>query len=219
MRKALNENPVIQIAALGVLAVVVLFLLVTRVMHKSGSAASSPVSTTTAATAPPTAGSTAPTVPGSTAATTPPSATAATPGATSVPPATAATPAGKLVAGSGLPKPVAAAYADGKAIVLFVFTHRGIDDAAMGSSVERLRARSDLAVFITRASRIARYARITEGVDVNRVPALIVVRPRKLNHGVPTASVSYGFRGPDTVDQVVRDALYNGPTNLPYYPQ
>ena len=148
-----------------------------------------------------------------------PSATAATPGATSVPPATAATPAGKLVAGSGLPKPVAAAYADGKAIVLFVFTHRGIDDAAMGSSVERLRARSDLAVFITRASRIARYARITEGVDVNRVPALIVVRPRKLNHGVPTASVSYGFRGPDTVDQVVRDALYNGPTNLPYYPQ
>jgi hypothetical protein len=56
-------------------------------------------------------------------------------------------------------------------------------------------------------------------VNVNRVPALVVVRPKKLTHGPPVASVSYGFRGPDSVRQAVRDALYKGPTNLPYYPK
>jgi hypothetical protein len=125
----------------------------------------------------------------------------------------------KLVAGPGLPRPLARAYTDDKAIVLLVFSDRGIDDAAVRASVDRLRGRSDLAVFVTRAGHIARYARITEGVDVNRVPALIVIRPRHLTHGAPTASVSYGFRGVDSVDQAVRDGLYKGPTNLPYYPR
>ena len=55
------------------------------------------------------------------------------------------------------------AYADDKTVVLFVFRHRGLDDAAVRSSVERLRGRSDLAVFVTHAANIARYARITEG--------------------------------------------------------
>jgi hypothetical protein len=45
-----------------------------------------------------------------------------------------------------------------------------------------------------------------------------VVRPRDLSGGVPQASVSYGFRGPDSVEQAVRDALYDGKSNLPYYP-
>jgi hypothetical protein len=118
-----------------------------------------------------------------------------------------------------LPKPVAAAYAHDKAIVLFVFRDHGIDDDAVRSSVEQLRSRGDVAVFTTRAAGIARYSRITKGVDVNRVPALIVVRPRQLTDGPPTATVSYGFRGPDSVDQAVRNALYKGPTNLPYHPR
>jgi hypothetical protein len=100
-----------------------------------------------------------------------------------------------------------------------VFRHRGLDDSAVRSSVERLRGRSDVAVFVTHAANIARYARITKGMDVNRVPALIVLRPRHLTHGTPTASVSYGFRGPDSVDQAVRNALYKGPNDLPYYPR
>jgi hypothetical protein len=221
VRRALNDNPVVQIAVLGVLAVVVAFLLLTR-MHKSGGSAPTPGSTSATATSS-SAGSTS-AAPGSTSATAPtttaPSSTAPATSAGAVPPAasTGEVPTGKLVAGPGLPGPVAAAYADNKAIVLFVFRHRGIDDAEVRSSVERLRGRGDLAVFITEASRIARFSRITEGVNVNRVPALVVVSPRKLTHGTPSASVSYGFRGPDTVDQAVRDALYNGPTNLPYYP-
>jgi hypothetical protein len=118
-----------------------------------------------------------------------------------------------------LPKPVARAYADGKAIVLFVFRNHGIDDAAVRASVAQLRGRPDLAVFVTHAAGISRYARITEGVNVNQVPALVVVRPRQLAHGTPTATVSYGFRGPDSVEQAVRDGLYRGPSNLPYYPR
>jgi hypothetical protein len=213
VRKALNENPLAQMAVLGLLAVIVGFLLLTQMGHKSESSATSATisgapNSTSASTASSSAAATTPPATGSTAA--PP---------TTVPPAGATTGAvGEFVAGPGLPAPVVKAYADDKAVVLFVFRHRGVDDAAVRASVERLRGRNDLAVFVTHAAHIARYARITEGVDVNRVPALIVLRPRHLAQGAPTASVSYGFRGPDSVDQAIRNALYKGPSNLPYYP-
>ena len=197
MRRALNDNPVAQIAVLGVLAVIVAFLLMSRGSHSGGTG-----STATATPAAPAPADT-------TGASTSSSPAVGTTGA----------PAGGFVAGPGLPAPVVKAYADDKAVVLFVFRHRGLDDSAVRSSVERLRGRNDVAVFVTHAANIARYARITEGVDVNRVPALIVLRPRHLAHGTPTASVSYGFRGPDSVDQAVRNALYKGPNDLPYYPR
>ncbi len=219
MRKALNDNPVVQIAVLGVLAVVVAFFLMTRVMNKSSDSSTATTPTTpteTPSATAPTDGSVASTAPATPSTTAPVDPGSASAGAA---PAAASTVPSKLVAGPGLPSPVADAYADGKAIVLFVFRNHGIDDAAVRASVEQLRGRSDLAVFVTHAGGIARYARITEGVDVNRVPALIVVRPRRLAHGAPTATVSYGFRGPDSVQQAVRDALYEGPRNLPYYPK
>ncbi len=215
MRKALNDNPIAQIAVLGVLAVIVAFLFMTRASQNGGSSSSS----TDAATASATPATSAP-VEGATASDVAPAAPASPSADATVPPAGSATaaPAGDFVAGPGLPAPVVKAYADDKAVVLFVFRHRGVDDAAVRPSVERLRDRSDLAVFVTHAAHIARYARIAAGVDVSRVPALIVVRPRHLTHGIPTASVSYGFQGPDSVAQAIRDALYKGPSNLPYYP-
>jgi hypothetical protein len=220
VRKALNENPVVQIAVLAALAIVVAFFLLTRVMGKSDESTSATTTPTTATGAPaaPAPTGTA-TTPGAASGAAP--STAAPPSTAPVAPAAGASGAvsAKFVAGPGLPKPVVSAYDDGKAIVLLVIRHRGIDDTAVRASVERLRGRSDLAVFVTRAGHIARYARITEGVDVNRVPALIVVRPRRLNNGVPKATVSYGFRSADSVQQAVRDALYKGPTNLPYYPR
>jgi len=223
VRKVLNDNPVAQMAVLGLLAVIVAFLLLTRVAHKSGGSDSSATSATTsgAPVAPaPTDSTGASTASSSAAGTTPPATGSTAVPPTTVPPTGSATGAGvaEFVVGPGLPAPVVKAYADDKAVVLFVFRGRGIDDAAVRASVERLRGRSDLAVFVTHAAHIARYARITEGVDVNRVPALIVLRPRHLTHGTPTASVSYGFRGPDSVDQAIRNALYKGPSNLPYYP-
>jgi hypothetical protein len=224
MRKALNDNPVAQIAVLGVLAVVVAFLFMTRVM-KSDESSTATTPTTSSATAAPTA--TTPTPPPEASAEVAPTGAApssSVPAAPAVPEAGAsatgqASVPSKLVAGPGLPRPVAAAWEDGKAVVLFVFRNHGIDDHAVRASVERLRGRSDLAVFVTHAGQIARYARITEGVNVDRVPALVVVRPRRLTRGAPTATVSYGFRGDDSVEQAVRDALYDGPRNLPYHPR
>jgi hypothetical protein len=226
VRKALNDNPVAQLAVLGVLAVIVAFLLITRVAHKSsesGSTATTPTAGVPATPAP-TDSSGASTAPSAaTGTTSPTTGSAAVPSATApsaaASPAATTAPVGEFVAGPGLPAPVVKAYADDKTVVLFVFRHRGADDSAVRASVERLGGRGDLAVFVTRASHIARYARITEGVDVNRVPALIVLRPRHLAHGTPTASVSYGFQGPDSVDQAIRNALYKGPSNLPYYPK
>ena len=208
MRKALNENPVMQIAVLGVLAVVVGFMLMTRMSHKTPPPEEPATATTASSTPAPAAG---------TASTTPAPATGTAP-ATGVPPATTA-PSGEFAAGPGLPGAVVKAYNANKAVVLFVFRHRGIDDAAVRQSVERLRSRADLEVFITHAAHIARYSRITQGVDVDRVPALIVVSPRNTSQGTPTASISYGFRGADSVNQAIRDALYKGPRDLPYYPK
>jgi hypothetical protein len=228
VRKALNDNPVAQLAIVGVLAVVVAFLLLTRVMNQdpdSGSATAPAGSASGApsdAAAPPSGTTTTPAAPGAEATAAAPSPSVPVSPGVGTEGASGAAPGAVprlLVAGPGLPKEVAIAYAENKAIVLFVFRNRGLDDAAVRASVERLRRRPDLAVFVTRAGGIARYARITEGVDVDRVPALIVVRPRRLADGVPTATVSYGFRGAGSVQQAVRDALYEGPTNLPYYPR
>jgi hypothetical protein len=232
VRSAVNDNPVVQIAVLGVLAVIVAFLLMTRVLHKSSTTAP-PTTTPATSAAPAVAGSTAPTTPSPTAGatatpspaagTTAPSPTAdgtvppaTTPGAAPVAPAA---PIARFVSGRGLPAPVVAAYKDDKTVVLLVVKFRGIDDDALRATVDRLRGRPDLAVFVTYAAHISRYARITAGVDVNRVPALVVLRPRHLTHATPTALVSYGFRGPASVDQAIRDAGYKGPTNLPYYPK
>jgi hypothetical protein len=211
VRKAINDNPMVQIALIGGLAVIVAFFVMTRVMgHKSASSTTPTTPTTTA----PVAGTV------TTPSTTAPSGTPPSTGTATSPVApTTAMPSGKLVAGPGLPKTVASAYGQDKAVVLLITRRRGIDDNAVKTSVERLRANRNLAVFVANAGKISRFSRITQGVDVNRVPALVVVRPKHLTNGPPTATVSYGFRDADSVQQAVRDTLYKGPTNLPYYPK
>ena len=75
-----------------------------------------------------------------------------------------------------------------------------------------------VSVFTAPAKNVARYSRITQGVGVNRVPALVVVRPRHVSGGVPQAQVSYGFRDSQSVVQAVKDALYEGRDDVPYHP-
>ena len=74
-----------------------------------------------------------------------------------------------------------------------------------------------VADFVVPAERIARYATIAQGVDLNRVPALVVFRPKHLAHGVPAASVDYGYQSPESVEQAIIDAGYKGRT-VPYHP-
>lgn len=226
MRKALNENPVVQICVIGVLIVLAGVFFVTRMGGSSGSSdqssGSGPTPTTAAAVPGTSTSPTGSAVTGDSGA-----GAAGASGATSVSPsasaATASAPAGTvspqaLVPGPGLPKNVISSWARGNAIVLLIVRGAGVDDRLVRGSVETLNGERGISVFVARASQIARYSRITQGVGVNRVPALVVVRPRSDGSTVPEASVSYGFRNGQSVVQAVHNALYRGPDDLPYDP-
>ncbi|MGA9635294.1 MAG: hypothetical protein WBQ41_08650, partial [Solirubrobacterales bacterium] len=124
-----------------------------------------------------------------------------------------------LVPGPGLPRPVVAAWKRGDTVVLLIVRGSGIDDRLVRSSVRLLSSEPNTDVFVARAGHIARYSRITMGVGVNRAPALVVVRPRRLTGSVPQAQVGYGFRNAQSVVQAVHDATYGGKDNLPYSPR
>jgi hypothetical protein len=219
MRKAINENRTVQLGLLGGLLLVVALLLVTR-MGKKDEEAPPASASPTAATGAPVAGET--TSPSTAAAT-----TSSTTGAAPTGPAAAATAAvtplpatvtpEALVPGPGLPRPVITAWNHGDAIVLLVVRPKGTDDRLVRRSVESL-SEPGVAVFVAPANRIARYSRITQGVGVSRVPALVVVRPKRLSGGTPLATVSFGFRNSQSVVQAVHDALYSGRDDIPYNP-
>lgn len=221
MRQALNSNPVAQAALIGLLAIGVAFMLLTRVMNSDEPAAAEPAATSSsaapsadpAAATPPAEGMATDTAPADSVA-------SPTPGAPESPAAPLAEEAGSFVAGPGLPKPIVKAYTAGRPVVLLISRKAGVEDKRLRALVDRARAIGNSAVFTTNAHGIASYSRITRGVDVSRVPALVVLRPRRLNKGpVPEATVSYGFRSPESVEQAVRDALYEGRRDLPYYPE
>jgi hypothetical protein len=230
VRDALNNNPVVQAVALGLLTLAVAFLLFTRVVNRDGGAEPVPTDPAPATSAAPAGGEVAPGAAASEASTPAPTdGSSSAPAGEATAPPTGAEPgtaaadaaaAGEFVAGPGLPADVVKAYADGDVVVLLIVHEKGIEDRELERSVERLRSRGDTSVFVVRAPKIADYSRITRGVDVDRTPALVVLQPRRLSEGgTPIASVSYGFRGPGSVEQAVEDSLYKGRKDLPYYPQ
>lgn len=116
-----------------------------------------------------------------------------------------------------LPRPVVAAFDSGQTVALLFVRAGGIDDRLTKAAATRLDGMSGVASFVVPVDTIARYASIAQGVNLNRVPALVVIRPRGLSNGVPTASVRYGFQSPESVVQAIVDAGYKGPT-LSYHP-
>ncbi|HKA66697.1 MAG TPA: hypothetical protein VKG03_02195 [Solirubrobacterales bacterium] len=201
MREKLNENPLMQVAVIGVLLLAAGIFVMSSMGGQSGgeeseSSAASPTS-------------------------------AGTEGTTGAP-ATSQAPVGlsaalamvsQASAGSAppLPHPVLAAWNADKTVVLLFVHDGGIDDQLVKNATARLAALPEAATFIVPASKISRYAAVTEGVGVSRVPALVVVRPKRLHQTIPTASVSYGFQSGESVVQAVIDAGYKGPT-VPYHP-
>jgi len=115
------------------------------------------------------------------------------------------------------PEAVTAAYVSGETVVLLFVRDGGIDDRLVRETTEALSDLSAVASFVIHAAEISRYSTITGGIGVERVPALVVVSPKKVTGGVPTGSVSYGFQSRQAVIQAVIDAGYEGPT-LPYHP-
>jgi hypothetical protein len=214
MRNAINNNPKVQ---LGVLAALVLVAALVLLPSMMGGKSPSSGTTTTAATAPATSPTGA--VDPSVQAAQPPAGTAPAAGVTGVAtPATTVDPQA-LVPGPGLPRPLIDAWRDGKAVVLLVVRSHGIDDRLVSRSVQGLSGDSNLSVFVVHANKIARYSRITQGVGVSQVPALLIIRPKRVTGSVPEAQVTYGFRDSQTVVQYVHDALYSGKDDLPYSPR
>ncbi|HKB52267.1 MAG TPA: hypothetical protein VKC63_12685 [Solirubrobacterales bacterium] len=211
MREKLNSNPLAQIAVVGVLLIAVGFF----VMSSGGGGGEEESSGETEATV---------SVAGTTATGT---ATAATPGeavegavegateSASAPAATSAIPS--AADAPPLPRPVLDAWKANKTLALLFVRDGGIDDRLVKAATDGLAGFRDAAVFVVPAAKISRYAAITEGVGVERVPALVVVTPKHLKKTVPTASVSYGFQSPQSVAQAVIDAGYKGPT-VDYHP-
>jgi hypothetical protein len=217
MRQAINENRTVQLALVAVLVLVGGFMLL-KVTKGSGNetATTAAAPGTTAAPATGTA-TTAPATGTAPAAVDP---TTGLPVSTAAPAGTGSVPA-NLVPGPGLPKSLLSAYHNGKAVVLLVRRAGGIDDNLVHGSVNLLGSSSvapDIKIFVTRAQQISRYTWLTQGVDVTELPALIVLRPRGLTKGTPSATVSYGFRDSASVLQAVKDAIYRGPAHRPYHP-
>jgi hypothetical protein len=218
MRKALNENPMVQIAVLGVAAIAFAVILFTSVLKKddTASTATDPAAATSSATGSDPAQTT------SDPAATADSSAAPTDSSAAPAPTQDAPPAGGsisdgLLPSKGLPRDVLVAFAKNETIALLVIDPKGMSDEKVEEYTRALRNRDDVRVFIVDVKNIADYSRVTIGATVNRVPALVVIRPRKLTGSVPTASVSYGFRDAASVNQAIDDAVYKG-KQIPSYP-
>lgn len=190
MRDKLNSNPVVQAAIIGLLLLSAAFFLVTTM--GGGEEAESGESPETL------------TVVNETGVEGTGSAPAPAPGALAdvVPPP---------------PVAVTDAFAAGDVVALLFVRDGGIDDRMVEADVARLSGFPGVSTFVVPVSQIARYASISQGVDVDRVPALVVIRPKRGDGKVPSASVQYGYQAPQSVVQAVVDAGYKGPT-LNYHP-
>ncbi|HET8863546.1 MAG TPA: hypothetical protein VFM94_09885 [Solirubrobacterales bacterium] len=197
MREALNSNPLAQAAVIGVLLVCVAIFVVSSGgggEEEGGEPAATSSSVSTTGTA--------------LTESTPPAGAEGGLEAVGQSAAAAAPP---------LPRPLMRAWKANQTPVLLFVRDGGIDDRLVKTATAGLAGFRGTAVFIVPAHQISRYAAITEGVGVDRVPALVVVTPRRLDQSVPTASVSYGFQSPESIAQAVIDAGYEGPT-IDYHP-
>jgi hypothetical protein len=225
MRKALNDNPMVQISVLGVGLILVGFLLFTRMSggkEKTEVPPNAPIGATADASAAPAVDGAAPTGSVPPATSTPAAGTAApVAGAsgTTVAPTASVDPEAWRKPGPGLPKEVVDAWARGDVVALLVVRESGIDDRLVKDSARQLSGDSRVAYFVTPAEKVAKFSRITQAVGLNRVPALVVIRPKDVAGAPPQAQVSYGFRNAQSVVQTVRDAAYKGKDDVPYYPE
>jgi hypothetical protein len=199
MRDKLNNNPVAQMGAIAVLLILAGFLVLSSM---GGGEAPESTSTTEAEVS------------------------AAPEGTAAVAPTGIPVEAGAPASISGapdvpappLPAPVTKAFEANRTVVLLVVKKGGADDGvAAATALAGLATMQDVSVFVVPVDRIARYAEITQAVEVERVPALVVVTPKHLDRGAPAASVSYGFQSAQSVVQAVVDARYRGHT-IDYHP-
>ncbi len=115
------------------------------------------------------------------------------------------------------PRAVVDAVDDGQVVAILFVRDGGIDDQLVTEAVAKLDRIGDVSTFVVPTRQLVRYVSIAQGVDLSRVPALVVVRPESLSRQYNPASVYYGFQTAQSVVQAVVDARYHGGT-LPYHP-
>jgi hypothetical protein len=115
------------------------------------------------------------------------------------------------------PRAVVDAVDSGDTVAILFVRDGGIDDRLVKEAVGKLENFGYVATFVVPTHQIYRYVSISQGVDLSRVPALVVIRPKNLSQQYNPASVHYGFQSAQAVVQAVVDARYHGGT-LPYHP-
>lgn len=115
------------------------------------------------------------------------------------------------------PRAVLDAFNSGETVAILFVRDGGIDDSVVKGAASRLEAIGGVATFVVPVHQLIRYVSIAQGVDLNRVPALVVIRPKRFSSGYDPASVHYGFQSAQSIVQAVVDARYRGGT-LPYHP-
>lgn len=210
MREKLNSDPRYQVGAIAILLILGVFFFISKSGGGEEAEEGETVATVSVAGTSATGTATGATageavegaVEGAVASATGASASAGLPSPAEAPP---------------LPAPVTAAYKGGATVVLLVVHDGSIDDDLVRRSLPRLSSMGGVQTFVVPASQVARYGAITLGVDVSRVPALIVLTPKNLAQGTAEASVSYGYLSPAAMEQTVLDARYDGPSSN-YHP-
>lgn len=211
MREKLNENPIAQVALVGILVVAAAVIFLKPTGGAESEEAAAPTEATVSVAGGEATGTATGATPGEAVEGAVEGAIEAAAAEASAAAAAAAIPAPPM------PPPVARAYDAGKTVVLLVVHDGGIDDRLVRDTVGRVEAYPDVALFVVPAKRIARYAAITLGAEVQQAPALVTLRPRGLSGDVPQASVDYGFQTAQSVVQAVVDARYKGP-EATYHP-
>lgn len=194
MREKLNENPMAQVALVGVLLVAAAIFLFGRM---GGGEAEEESGESPAATA---------------AVAEVASELEAGEGPLELPP-----PGSGIGSPPPPPRPVVSAFDAGNTVVVLFVRDGGIDDRLVSRAVARLGAIGGVSTFVVPSRQLARYVSIAQGVDLNRVPALVVLRPKRLAGEQDSASVDYGFQSAESIVQAVVDARYHGGT-LAYHP-
>jgi hypothetical protein len=194
MREKLNENPMAQVAVVGVLLVLAAVFLLGKMgggsEEEEGGESSAATAAVAAVETELEVGSEPPPLP----------APGSGPGAPPPP-----------------PRPVVSAFNAGNTVVLLFVRDGGIDDHLVAEAMPRIETMADVATFVVPTHQLARYVSIAQGVDLTRVPALVVIRPKGLSKGYDAASVHYGFQSGESIVQAVIDARYHGGT-LAYHP-
>lgn len=198
MRDAINNNPVAQIGIVAVLLIVAGFLVMSTMGGGEGEEEAAPTTVESGVVEP----------------------EVAEPGVTPTAAGASAVPAGTVpkVPAQPLPPRVMAAFDANRTVVLMIVKRGAVDDAATtASALAGAAGMEGVSMFVVPVDKIARYTAIAQGAEVSQVPALVVVRPKNLDKGIPSASVSYGYQSPESVRQAVIDARYTGHT-LDYHP-